>query len=89
MVLSKEYVNQGYSLIQEYLTENKLRTKERNFIKRFDTWYNRYKDEDFVDGKAEERYVKLEHYFYTNILKPRTQHEKALTKTLDIINNSY
>ena len=80
-----DYVKEGYSLMIGYMRENKILTKERNFRRRLDTFYNKHKDDTFLDVNVELEYLKLEKYFYNNIVTPSNSNEEALTNFLNIV----
>ena len=58
-------------------------TKERNFRKRLDNWYKRNKDSESINDVEQLKYLKLEQYFYNNILSPESEEEKVLTNFLN------
>lgn len=81
--MNLEYYIEGYSLMMSYLKENKILTKERNFRKRLDNWYKRNKDSGSINDVEQLKYLKLEQYFYNNILSPESEEEKVLTNFLN------
>ena len=81
--MNLEYYMEGYYLMMSYLKENKILTKERNFRKRLDNWYKRNKDSENINDVEQLKYLKLEQYFYNNILSPESEEEKVLTNFLN------
>ena len=81
--MNLEYYMEGYYLMMSYLKENKILTKERNFRKRLDNWYKRNKDSESINDVEQLKYLKLEQYFYNNILSPESEEEKVLTNFLN------
>lgn len=79
-----KYFIEGYKLMNEYMTENKIKTRERNFRRRLDTFYKKHKDKKVLDLEEEKEYLQLEKYFYNNILNPQSNEEKALINALNI-----
>lgn len=80
-----EYVKEGYALMMEYMREEKILTRERKFRRKLDKIYEEYKDKDWLDVEEELEYLKLEKYFFNNIISPRNSSEEALTNFLNII----
>lgn len=87
MVMNGEYFVEGYNLMMDYMRVNRILTKERNFRRRLDKFYNKHKDEKMLMGDEEFEYLELEKYFYNNILAPTTTEEQALTNMLNIFTN--
>lgn len=79
------YLEEGYTLMIGYMRQNKILTKERNFRRRLDTFYNKHKDDNELGVNEELEYLKLERYFYNNIIAPSNNEEKALTNFLNIL----
>lgn len=82
--MDNKYFTEGYNLMFDYMKKQRILTKERNFRRRLDNFYNNHKDEDWLSEKDEFEYLELERYFYTNILPPSNNEEKALSNMLDI-----
>ena len=85
--MDNQYFTEGYNLMNNYISEHKIKTRERNFRRRLDNWYNKNKDKDMLSIEEEQKYLKLEQYFYNNILTPETREEKALVNTLNLLAN--
>ena len=83
--MDKEYFTEGYTLMMNYLREQRILTRERNFRNRLDRWYNKNKDKTMLSLEEEKEYLQLEKYFYNNILEANTNQEKALVNTLNIL----
>lgn len=82
-MLSKEYVLEGYNLMMDYIIENRIKTKNRNFVRRLENFYNKNKDKD-LEGKDELKYLNLELEFYNTVCIPCNNNEKALLEFLKI-----
>ena len=85
--MDKEYFIEGYELMIQYLRERRILTKERKFRYRLDKFYEKHKDDSFLDLEDEREYLQLEKYFYNNIISPSTKEEHALTNYLNIVAN--
>lgn len=83
--MNVKYLEEGYVLMNQYMKENKIKTRERNFRRRLDNFYNKHKDKEVLNLEEERQYLQLEKYFYNNVLIAKTNHEKALTNTLNIL----
>ena len=85
--MDAKYFIEGYTLMIQYLRENRILTKERNFRNRLERFYEMNKDKEVLDLKEEREYLQLEKYFYNNVIEPRTTEEHALTNYLNIVAN--
>ena len=81
--MDKEYVTEGYTLMTDYLTENRIKTKHRNFLRRLERFYDNNQGK-MLDGKEEQKYLELEKYFFTNIVPPTDNQQKASVEVLKI-----
>lgn len=82
-----DYFIKGYNLMMTYMREERILTKERNFRNRLDRFYNKHKDEEFLDLESERVFLQLYKYFFNNILKQTNNHEKGLVEFLNIISD--
>lgn len=83
--MDNEYVKEGYNRMMNYMREKRILTRERNFRGRLERFYNKYKDKSFLDVNEELEYLKLERYFYNEILTPNTAEEQALVNFLNVV----
>lgn len=83
--MDNEYFTEGYVLMNEYMKEQRIKTRERNFRRRLDNFYKKHKDKEILSLEEEKEYLQLEKYFYNNIVSPTTTKEKALTSQLNIL----
>ena len=85
--MNAEYVSEGYSLMMEYMKENRIKTRHRNFVRRLNNFYNKYEGVD-LEGVDELRYLELEKYFFENIAPPQNNNEQALVEVLKILSSN-
>lgn len=85
--MNADYMREGYTLMMDYLAENKIKTKHRNFVARLKRFHKKYSGEEYLEFSAEAKYLELEKYFYTNVLEPETNDEKAAVEVLKILSN--
>ena len=82
-----EYIEEGYKLMTQYITEKRIKTKNRKFLRRLDKFYNKYMEKEGVLTVEEEKeYLELEREFFNNILpvsdKPEDQASLEVLKIL-------
>lgn len=82
--MDKEYVTEGYTLMMDYMTENHIKTKHRNFLRRLERFYENNKGKT-LQGKEEMKYLTLEKYFFTNVVPPQTNEQRAMLEFLKIV----
>ncbi len=84
--MNKEYMVEGYNLMSAYIKENRIKTKNRDFVRRLDNFYNLHKDDEYLSDGDALKYINLEKEFYNNILPlPVDTGELALLEVLNIL----
>lgn len=83
--MDNKYMTEGYSLMIQYLKEQRILTKQRNFRRRLDNFYKQHKDQETLTLEDEKEYLQLEKYFFNNILEQRNNKDKAYVQFLNII----
>lgn len=89
--MDDNYIEEGYHLMTEYITENRIKTKNRKFLRKLDKFYNAYKEKTEPLTVAEEQeYLQLEQEFYNNIVsgEPEDNADKASLEVLNILANA-
>ncbi len=77
---------EGYNLMSAYIKENRIKTKNRDFVRRLDNFYNLHKDDEYLSDGDALKYINLEKEFYNNILPlPVDTGELALLEVLNIL----
>ena len=76
--MQAEYMKEGYQLMTEYITENRIKTKNRTFLRGLNKFYEAHKNDNILDEDAELEYLELEKQFYTSIAAPEKDEDKAL-----------
>ena len=83
------YIEEGYKLMTEYITDNRIKTKNRKFLRRLDKFYKKYTEKDTLTLEEEKEYLELEKEFYTTILPaPENPEDKANLEVLKILTQS-
>ena len=85
--MNNEYVVTGYTLMNKYMTEQRIKTRERNFRRRLDRFYEKHKDEKVLSLESEKEFLQLEQYFFNNVLIAENNQEKALVNFLNVVAN--
>jgi len=84
-----KYIEEGYKLMTEYITDNRIKTKNRKFLRRLDKFYKKYTEKDTLTLEEEKEYLELEKEFYTTILPaPENPEDKANLEVLKILTQS-
>ena len=89
--MDDKYIEEGYELITQYITEKRIKTKNRKFLRRLDKFYNNYKSKETpLTVEEEQEYLQLEKEFYNDILQeaPETNEEKASLEVLNVLANA-
>lgn len=89
--MDDNYIDEGYNLITQYITENRIKTKNRKFLRRLDKFYNKYKEKtEPLTVEEEQEYLQLEKEFYNDILpeEPENNEDKASLEVLNILANA-
>lgn len=71
--MEDEYIEEGYQLITTYIKEQDL--KVACFEAKLNRFYNEYQNKEYLTVEDEKKYLRLEHYFFTNILKESDKSE--------------
>ena len=89
LVMDESYIDEGYMLMTQYITENRIKTRNRKFLNRLDKFYDKFKDNDKELSRSEEQeYLKLEKYFYTVVLdEPVDVEDLARVQLLKILSS--
>ena len=82
-MIQKEYVTKGYNLMMSYISDNRIKTKNRNFVRRLENFYKKNNDKD-LKGGDDLKYLELELHFFTKICEPRDNKERALVEVLKL-----
>lgn len=85
--MDTEYFIEGYTLMNEYMKQERIKTRERKFRRKLDKFYEKHKHQEYLNPVEEKEYLLLEQYFYNNIAKPTNSTEKGLCETLNILSN--
>lgn len=85
--MNNKYVTDGYTLMNKYMTEQRIKTRERNFRRRLDRFYEKHKDEEILSLESEKEFLQLEQYFFNNVLIAENNQEKALVNFLNVVAN--
>ena len=85
--MNSKYVIDGYTLMNKYMTEQRIKTRERNFRRRLDRFYEKHKDEEILSLESEKEFLQLEQYFFNNVLIAENNQEKALVNFLNVVAN--
>lgn len=89
--MDDKYIEEGYKLITEYITEKRIKTKNRKFLRRLDKFYNNYKAKETpLTVEEEQEYLRLEKEFYNTILQeqPESNEDKASLEVLNVLANA-
>lgn len=89
--MDDKYIEEGYELITQYITEKRIKTKNRKFLRRLDKFYNNYKAKETpLTVEEEQEYLQLEKEFYNDILQeePETKEDKASLEVLNVLANA-
>lgn len=80
------YIEEGYKLMTTYITENRIKTKNRKFLRRLDKFYKKYEEKESLTIEEEKEYLELEKEFYTTIAPlPDNPEDKASLEVLKIL----
>ena len=80
------YIEEGYRLMTQYITDNRIKTKNRKFLRKLDKFYNKYQEKDHLSLEEEKEYLELEKEFYTTIAPaPDNPEDKASLEVLNIL----
>lgn len=80
------YIEEGYKLMTTYITENRIKTKNRKFLRKLDKFYKKYQEKQDLTLEEEKEYLELEKEFYTTILPlPDNPQDKASLEVLNIL----
>lgn len=83
------YIEEGYKLMTTYITENRIKTKNRKFLRRLDKFYKKYTEKETLTLEEEKEYLELEKEFYNTILPaPDNTEDKASLEVLNILTNA-
>lgn len=83
------YIEEGYKLMTTYITENRIKTKNRKFLRRLDKFYKKYKEKESLTIEEEKEYLELEKEFYTTIAPlPDNPEDKASLEVLKILTSN-
>ena len=85
--MNNKYVTDGYTLMNKYMTEQRIKTRERNFRRRLGRFYEKHKDEKVLSLESEKEFLQLEQYFFNNVLIAENNQEKALVNFLNVVAN--
>ena len=91
LYIDDKYIEEGYELITQYITEKRIKTKNRKFLRRLDKFYNNYKAKETpLTVEEEQEYLQLEKEFYNDILQeePETKEDKASLEVLNVLANA-
>lgn len=89
MKLMDSYIEEGYRLMTKYITDERIKTRNRKFLRRLDKFYKKYTEKDTLTLEEEREYLELEKEFYTTILPaPETPKDKASLEVLNILTQS-
>lgn len=82
-----DYITEGYNLMTAYITENRIKTRNRKFLRKLDKFYEKYNNKNKqISIEEEKEYLKLEKEFYTTILPaPDNAEDKASLEVLNIL----
>lgn len=81
-----DYIEEGYQLMIKYITENRIKTRNRKFLRKLDKFYNKYQEKQELTLDEEKEYLELEKEFYTTILPlPENPQDKASLEVLNIL----
>lgn len=85
--MNNEYIDEGYKLMTTYITEKRIKTKNRKFLRKLDKFYKKYSEkEDDLTVEEEQEYLELEKEFFTTILPvPDNPEDKASLEVLNIL----
>ena len=86
--MDNKYIEEGYQLMTTYITEKRIKTKNRKFLRKLDKFYNNYTSKETPLTIGEEmEYLQLEKEFYNNILQeaPETNEDKASLEVLNVL----
>ena len=76
----------GYELMYEYITENRIKTKNRKFLRKLDKFHRKYTRTDYELTREDKlEWLELEKEFYTTICKPVTREQEAILQTVRIL----
>lgn len=82
------YIEEGYTLITQYITEKRIKTKNRKYLRKLDKFYNNYKEKNEpLTVEEEQEYLQLEKEFYNEILQesPESNEDKASLEVLNVL----
>lgn len=80
------YIEEGYKLMTQYITENRIKTRNRKFLRRLDKFYNNYNEKEHLSVEEEREYLELEKEFFTTIAPlPDNPEDKASLEVLNIL----
>lgn len=83
------YIEEGYKLMTDYITENRIKTRNRKFLRRLDKFYKKYCEKESLTIEEEKEYLELEKEFYTTIAPlPDNPEDKASLEVLKILTSN-
>lgn len=84
--MDDKYIEEGYKLMTTYITEQRIKTKNRKFLNRLEKFYKRYQESSVLSVTDEQEYLRLEKEFYTIILpEPDNNEDKANLEFLKMV----
>ena len=84
--MDDKYIEEGYKLMTTYITEQRIKTRNRKFLNRLEKFYKRYQESSVLSVTDEQEYLRLEKEFYTTILpEPDNNEDKANLEFLKIV----
>lgn len=83
--MDMNYIKEGYELMTTYITEQRIKTKNRTFLRRLNKFYDAHKMDEVLSEDVLMEYLELEKHFYNNIITPVSDDEKESTELLNII----
>ena len=89
--MDDKYIEEGYKLMNQYITEKRIKTKNRKFLRKLDKFYNNYKAKNEpLTIEEEQEYLQLEKEFYNEILQeaPESNEDKASLEVLNVLANA-
>ena len=87
--MDESYIDEGYQLMTQYITENRIKTRNRKFLRKLDKFYDNFRSNDKkLTQNEEQEFLKLERYFFTVILdEPSSAVDLAQLQLLKILSS--
>ena len=82
-MMQKKLVDEGYMLMMKYITDNRIKTKNRNFVRRLNNFYSKLTDTISTDEEL--KFLKFEQEFFKDICPPSSNEDKAQLEVLNIM----